>query len=124
VKVKLLKNKPYQGKSSRGDYFLYSVDVEGMEHAFFAPVEIHELIQSAGIAVNSDILLKKVGSKIELSLLGVATAEPKSDDFREMMRQSILDALELKRTIEGVEWTHEDVRSLSSTLFIARSRVG
>jgi hypothetical protein len=138
VWVRLLKDKPYTGDNSFGKYYLYSVaNIETNEElAFFAPDYIHAIIEERKLGKGSEFIVKKipfqngnkkVTSKLELSLVGAnvpppASLDPKQDNFKEMMRGCILDALQLKREIEGLELDREDIRSLSSTLFIARSR--
>ena len=137
VRVRLLKDKPYTGDNSFGKYYLYSVaNAETNEElAFFAPDYIHAIIEERKLGKGSEFSVKKIPfqngskkatSKLELSLVSAATppaaSESKPDNFKEMMRACIVDALEIKRSIEGIDLTHEDIRSLSSTLFIARSR--
>jgi hypothetical protein len=52
-----------------------------------------------------------------------ANRRDRQNNFQEMMRTCILDALQLKNEVEGVDLTHGDIRSLSSTLFFAWTRV-
>ena len=45
TKLRLLKSKPYEGRSSFGVYHLYSVEQAGEEKAYFATPEISQKIQ-------------------------------------------------------------------------------
>jgi len=131
AKLKILR--PLKIGDGKNPYFLYRVlDLgSGEEKSFFAPGDIKAVIEDQKLAVGSEFLVKRIkagsnGGSLELSILAKAapsTQEPsKTDNFREMMRQCIVDAMEIKKSIEGIDLTHEDLRSLSSCLFIARTK--
>jgi hypothetical protein len=120
------------GRNGKDPYFLYRVqDLDlSEERSFFATADIHTVIEEQKLGVGSEFLLKRIqngrnGGSFELSILSKAapgSEDPKSDNFREVMRQCIVDAIQLKKEIEGIDLTHEDLRSLSSCLFIARTK--
>ena len=116
------------GSNGKSPYYLYRViDLgTGEEKSFFADSSIHGVIQDQKLGPGSEFVLKRVkngqnGGSLELSILA-KTQEPQTDQFKEVMRQSILDAIAIKKSIGEIDLTHEDLRSLSSCLFIARTR--
>jgi hypothetical protein len=111
---------------------LYQVlDLEsGEQKSFFAPGDIKSVIEDQKLGIGSEFLVKRVktgsnGGSLELSILAKAgpstEATSTTDTFREMMRQCIVDATEIKKSIEGIDLTHEDLRSLS-TVYLLRDR--
>jgi hypothetical protein len=132
--LKLLRNEPHIGDNGHGKYFLYSVqDEAGVEFAWFAPQDIHDVIQTNGLKGGSEILVKRVQAngkkgvtKIELSILGKAPEpqQPTSggDNLRDIMEKCLKDAVEVTKTVAGVPFQNEDVRAICSCLFIARTR--
>lgn len=135
VKVTLLKDKAYEGTSSFGPYYLYTVSHDGVEKSFFAPENIHADILAHGLKAGSEFILHKRagqnGKKItgelvfELVPKGQIQLEPTngSDQFKEIMANCLQDAIALARGIDGVPLQAEDVRAISSCLFIARTRI-
>ncbi len=131
VRVKLLRDKAYEGQSNYGPYFLYTVQVEGADQSFFAPEEIHAQIQAHGLKAGSEFLLKKVaaqnGKKINGQLVfepvnnGEAESGPKtlngSDNFKEIMQHSIEDAVEISKAVPGL-----DIQKIGTAIFIARTK--
>ncbi len=130
ARVKLLRDKAYEGQSNYGPYFLYTVEEAGIEKSFFAPEEVHAQIQAHGLKAGSEFLLKKVaaqnGKKINGQLVfepinGEAHPDPKpanaSDNFKELMRQSIEDAVEISKAVPGL-----DVQRIGTAIFIARTK--
>jgi len=119
---------------------LYSVEYEGNEHAFFAPIEIHQQIVQNKLKSGDEFRLSKVagsnGKKItgqlifELEQKAFVPQPPtngngqvKKDDLKEIMRLSISDAIDITKSFGNVPFQNEDIRAISSCLFIARTRV-
>ncbi|MFN0157075.1 MAG: hypothetical protein ACKVRP_03265 [Bacteroidota bacterium] len=148
VRVKLLKNKPYEGNSPYGSYLLYSIEQAGVEKAFFAPPEVHQQITDLGCKAGDELTLKKIAaqngrkvvSRIQVDAVEkpapVVTAMPPAstqpaskptngqglkDDFRFIMEQSLREAVEITRSVQGVPFQNEDIQKIASCLFIART---
>ncbi len=131
VRIKLLRDKAYEGQSNYGPYFLYAVQVDGAEKSFFAPEEIHLQIQANGLKAGSEFTLKKVAAQNGKKINGQLVFEPitngeaepatktlnGSDDFKELMRQSIEDAVEISKGVPGL-----DVQRIGTAIFIARTK--
>ena len=135
VRLKLLKDKCYEGTSTYGAYYLYSVsNGNGVEMSFFAPAEIHQQIVAHGLKTGSEFILHKKaaqnGKKITGELVFEAVeqnpAKPTNgngtDHFKEIMQQSLLDAIEITQSMKEVPFQAEDLRSICSCLFIARTK--
>lgn len=134
LRVKLQRNSPITGSSSVGPYWLYPlIDSEGHEQSFFAPEEIHSLIQQHKLKAGDEFILsrvegeKKGKSRLEFSIIGKAeplhsTETMHIDGLKTVMQQSIKDALELIKSFPEVPFQSEDIRSISLTLFIQRAR--
>lgn len=123
VTLRLLRDQPHVGQSSHGPYFLYSVqDEQRQEYAWFAPVDVHEAIQTSGLKSGSEISVKRVkGGRVELSVLGKSeTSEQKPDTLREQMMQSVHDADFILKNC-GVQ-VSEELQKLSTAIFIARTK--
>jgi hypothetical protein len=122
----------YAGQSSYGKFYLYSVqDLEtGETRSLFATEEIHSIIEEKQLGVGSEFLLKRIpngkkgSSKLELSILGKApeSQPPAQDNLKELLFQSIRDAVEVVRD-SGVQFSNEEISKLSVTIFIQRSRL-
>ena len=118
------------GTNGKNPFYLYRVvDVQtGEEKSFFAEAGIHSIIEEKRLGVGSEFLLKRVangkkGSYLELSILG---KEPEkqpsaSDNLKELLFQSIRDAVEVVRD-SGIQFSNEEISKLSVTMFIQRSR--
>jgi hypothetical protein len=130
-----MKEKPYIGDNSVGKYFLYSVvnTQTGEELAFFAPDYIHDIIVEKHLGKDSEFILKKVpfqngskiSSKLELSVVSVATKVPVSsqtDGLKEIMRQCLAEAVEIVHSLPDIPFQGEDIRAICASLFIARTR--
>src|SRR2546427_9265934 len=78
VRVKLLRDKCYEGSSAYGAYYLYAVEHDGTEKSFFAPEDVHANIVAHGLKTGSEFALKKVaaqnGKKITGQLVFEAVA--------------------------------------------------
>src|SRR5260221_3593888 len=82
VRVKLLRDKAYEGQSSYGPYYLYSVEESGIEKSFFAPEDVHAQIVAHSLKTGSEFILRKEaaqnGKKItgQLVFEAIAAAPP------------------------------------------------
>jgi hypothetical protein len=63
ARVKLLKDKPFEGSSTYGKYLLYSVEHDGVEKAYFATEEVHEEMQAHGLKRGDEIVLTKLAQQ-------------------------------------------------------------
>jgi hypothetical protein len=132
MKVKLLKDKPYAGKSEYGTYQLFSVEHEGIEKAFFAPDEVVQKISGLGCKAGDEIVLtkeaiqngKKVISQMRVDFIGkpasLANSE-KKDNLKQIMEQCLQEAVEITRSVQGIPFQNEDIQKIASCLFIART---
>ena len=141
AQVRLLRDKCYEGENGFGKYFLYNVQHDNAEKSFFAPATIHEQIQRHGLKTGAEFILRKIGVQngkkvnAELSFEPVHAEEEsvpqpppptngavKPDAFKQIMQQSLQDAIDITKAVNTIPWQNEDIRSLSSCLFIARTK--
>ena len=143
----LMRDKPYTGETSFGQYYLYTVkDQTGVELSFFALAEIHAQIHEAGLKTGDSFTLtkkavqngKKVGAKLEFETVKKAVptqpAEPeKKDDvplditddgFKKLMQRCVQEAVQIVKEVNTVPWQNEDIRSIALTMFIQRAKLG
>lgn len=124
--MKLLHDKPLEGKNGHGPYAMYGVANEaGEELVWFAPASSHEVIQSQKLKKGSEFIAKLIGKdKVEISILGKA-AEPEradhSDHLKDVMIQSMRDAAEILAAVPDLGFRAEDARAIGLSLFIART---
>ena len=141
TRVKLLKDKPFEGSSAYGTYTLYSVEQDGEERAFFATPEAHEALSKHPLKAGDEVILKKtafqngrkVGSKISVEVIQkpvvanpVITTEvltKPSDNLKTIMEKSLQEAVDITRSVVGIPFQNEDIQKIASCLFIARTRV-
>jgi hypothetical protein len=132
TKLRLLKDRPYEGKSEYGPYLLYSFEQDGEEKAFFAPPEVSQKIQELGVKAGDEVMLTKIaipdGNKVKSQILVEAvdnhsrTQAPVSgDSLKQIMEQSLREAVEITRSVQGVPFQNEDIQKIASCLFIART---
>ena len=139
--LKLTKDKPYSGENSFGPYYLYSVSHEGTEKAFFTSGDLHQKIVEAGLKTGDEFRItkvavqngKKVTAKVEFEVVSKAvTPAPQPDSvaagiqndaFRDIMEQSLRDAIEATKAVNTVQWDVDSIRSIALTIFIQRARV-
>jgi hypothetical protein len=132
TKLKLLKDKPYEGKSEYGAYLLFSVEHEGVEKAYFATAEVAQDIQELGLKSGDEFILTKTavqnGKKATAQIFVEPVAKPKavsvvsaSDNFRQIMEQSLREAIDITRSVQSVPFQNEDIQKIASCLFIART---
>jgi hypothetical protein len=126
VRLKLLRPVK-EGKNGKDPFYLYRVvDLDtGEEMSFFAPADVHGLIQDQKIGVGGEFLLKRVqngtasSSKLELSILGRAP-EPvrtESDDMKVLLLRSIKVVSEAVQE-SGIQFSNDSIQDLISTVFI------
>jgi hypothetical protein len=141
MQVKLLKDKPFEGSSTYGPYFLYTVEHEGVEKAYFATPEVHAEITKLGLGSGAELLLTKIAHQnarrispaieVEAIQKPVPTLlkkdEPRQDaapmdGLKTIMEISLKEAVEITRSVQGVPFQNEDIQKIASCLFIARTR--
>lgn len=139
VRLKLLKDKPHIGESNYGKYFLYNVEdlSDGSAKSFFAPDYVHDAIQMSGLKSGSEFTIKKITQddtnsgkpvvRLQLALIGSNGSNGQhaesSDSFKEIMLQCVKDAAEIVESVKQIPFQTSDIRSLSATLFIARTKL-
>ncbi|MGA2624238.1 MAG: hypothetical protein ABSF91_10325 [Bacteroidota bacterium] len=140
MRVKLLKEKPFEGSSTYGAYWLYSVEHEGVEHAFFATPEVNQEISRLDAKSGDEIVLTKVahqnGRRISPQIHVEVVPKPKpetkpenkpkdslADSLKAIMETSVREAVEITRAIDGVPFQNADIQKIASCLFIARTRM-
>src|SRR5260221_12504764 len=113
VRVKLLRDKAYEGQSSYGTYYLYSVEHEGTEKSFFAPEDVHAQIVAHSLKAGSEFILrkeaaqngKKITGQLVFEAIAVPTPQPtngKPDNYKAIMQQSLEEAVELTKAVQGI----------------------
>ncbi len=141
MNLKLLKDKCYEGTSDYGTYYLYNVEDDSVEKSFFAPVEIHQQIVQHKLKAGDEFILSKVagqnGKRIVGQLIFELPQKPvisqllpqptngngkTGDGLKDVMKQCLKDAVEITKAVDGIPFQNEDVRAISSCLFIARTR--
>lgn len=140
TRVKLLKERPYEGNSAYGSYTLYTVEQNGEEKAFFATPEAHEELSKHALNAGDEIILKKtafqngkkVGAKISVEVIQksvntkpvTSAVEPEkpTDNLKTIMEKSLQEAVDITRSVQGVPFQNEDIQKIASCLFIARTR--
>jgi hypothetical protein len=135
ARLKLLKDKCYEGNNSFGNFYLYSVEHDGQEKAFFATADVHQHILEVGLRCADQFLIKKVAvqdgrnvtSKIVFEVLKKADPVPvdkpaNGDGFKILMQRCVHDAVDIVKEVNTIPWQNEDVRSIALTIFIQRAR--
>ncbi len=128
VQVKLTHAQPVSGKSGFGDYNMYGVArTDGTEYVFFAPPEIHQIILERRLSKGSMFILRKSNGKFGIVLSGNGQAvqeEPpiQGDGFRQLMEDSLRDAIEATKAVNTVQWDVDSIRGIALTIFIQRAR--
>jgi hypothetical protein len=126
----LLRDEPIKGKQTNGDpWQLYPVkDESGSELSFFAPDDVHSILAEHKLKSGDEFILsrvengKKGSSKLQISIIGKeASSEPKSDNLKDVMTQSMRDAAEILAAVPDLGFRAEDARSIGLSLFIART---
>ena len=137
VRLKLLRDEPYTGENSYGQYYMYSVQESGEEKVYFATQDVHMKIRENKLRTGDEFLLEKTaiqkGKKVITEIIFEAMPAERTngsgsavnhigtngDNLKEIMYQCLKDAVEVTRAVDGVT---EDIQKLATTLFIQRSR--
>jgi hypothetical protein len=140
VRLKLLRDTPYEGENSYGPYYLYTVDESGEEKAFFATQDIHLKIRESKLVQGDEFILEKTATQKGKRIITGITFEAmpaertngnghsnemsgtNGDDMKAILLQCVRDAVEVTRSVDGVPFQTEDIQKLATTLFIQRSR--
>src|ERR1051325_107349 len=135
ARLKLLRDKAYEGSSAYGTYYVYAVEHEGTEKSFFAPEEVHAAIVAHSLKAGSEFILrqeaaqngKKITGQLVFEAVTATTPQPTNgkpsgDNYKDVMLQCLQDAVELTKIVHGVPFQGEDIRAISSCLFIARTK--
>ena len=100
----------------------------------FTPADNHQQIVAHGLKTGSEFILKKVAGQNGKKLVGVQafeaveqTVAPEptngNDHFKEIMAHCMQDAVAIVQSFQDVPFQNEDIRSICSCLFIARTRI-
>ncbi len=136
ARLKLLRDKAFTGQNSYGNYYLYSVSEDGVEKSFFATEDIHRRILEEGLRTGDTFLIrkkaiqsgKKILTKIEFEVVDKTpfsvpqNGNGHSDDFKELMKACVSEAVDITKEVNTIPWQNEDVRSIALTMFIQRAR--
>ena len=104
---------------------------DGTELAFFAPPEIHQVIQEKTLGKGSQFILRKPVQqngkkpKMEIALIGNENGAAKSDDgddLKQLLLQCIRDAADIVKEA-GIQFSNDELQKLATTLFIQRTRL-
>jgi hypothetical protein len=134
IKLTLLKDKPYIGQNNYGEFYLYSAkDENGVEYSYFADAPVHQLIQEHKLKAGNSFVLqrvatmngKKMGSKVEFSIVGdadePAVSASSGDGLKELLLQCVRDAADVVKEA-GIQFSNDEIQKLATTLFIQRSK--
>jgi hypothetical protein len=136
VRLKLLRDTPYEGENSYGRYYLYTVEESGEEKAYFATQDIHLKIRESKLVQGDEFILEKTATQkgkrviTEISFEampaertnGNGSFHANGDDLKQIMLDCLRDAVDVTRSVDGVPFQTEDIQKLATTLFIQRSR--
>ena len=143
ARLKLLKDKCFEGQNSYGAYYLYSVEHDGVEKIIFLTAPIHNAIVEAKLTTGDEFILRKTavqnGKKLtpqvsieflEKQQVATVTAPPSArtsegvvpqDNLKAIMLQCVKDAADIVRD-SGVQLGNDELQRLAVTLFITRSK--
>jgi hypothetical protein len=114
---------------------------EGIEKAFFTSGDLHQKIAEAGLKSGDEFRIsktavqsgKKVTARMDFEVVSKAVAPAsqadtvaagiQNDGFRDIMEQSLRDAIEATKAVNTVQWDVDSIRSIALTIFIQRARV-
>jgi hypothetical protein len=139
----LLKDKCYEGQNSFGPFYLYSVEQDGIERAFFATPGLHNTIVEAKLKTGDEFILRKTavqnGKKLtpqisiefverpqevpvaNLEASVAADGSTAKDNFRAILLQCVVDAAAVIRD-SGIQMGNDELQKLATTLFIQRAK--
>jgi hypothetical protein len=140
VRLRLLKDKCYEGQNSYGPFFLYSVEHDGIEKIIFLTAPIHNAIVEAKLTTGDEFILRKTavqnGKKLTpqisiefverlqvapIPVVALGTVAVPQDNLKAIMLQCVKDAAEIVRD-SGVQLGNDELQRLAVTLFITRSK--
>jgi hypothetical protein len=146
VKLKLLKDKCYEGQNSYGPFYLYAVEHDGAEKIIFLTSPIHNAIVEAKLKTGDEFILrktavqsgKKLTPQISIEFVERLQAAPipvtvstrsaegsvpavAGDNLKAIMLQCVKDAADIVRD-SGVQLGNDELQRLAVTLFITRSK--
>ena len=140
VRLKLLKDKCFEGQNSYGSFFLYSVEHEGIEKVIFLTPPIHNAIVEARLTTGDEFILRKTavqnGKKltpqvsiefvekvvvVPLPVPALGSVSAPQDNLKAIMLQCVKDAADIVRD-SGVQLGNDELQRLAVTLFITRSK--
>ena len=146
ARLRLLKDKCFEGQNSYGAFFLYNVEHYGIEKAFFATPEIHHAIVEAKLTAGNEFILrktavqngKKLTPQMSIEFVERQQAAPMpiptltrsaegsvpavaQDNLKAIMLQCVKDAADIVRD-SGVQLGNDELQRLAVTLFITRSK--
>jgi hypothetical protein len=131
--LKLLKDKCYEGSNNFEPYYMYTVEHQGDEKAFFATTEIHQKILESGLKTGDEFLVrkvpvqngKKVSAKVAFVVVSKHNGQPTPSNgemhYRETMETCLRDAVSATQAVNTVTWTTENITSIALTMFIQRT---
>jgi hypothetical protein len=133
VRLKLLRDRAYEGSSAYGNYYLYAVEHDGTEKSFFAPEDVHAQIVAHNLKAGSEFMLrkeaaqngKKITGQLVFEAVTAAATQPTnghSDKYKDMMRQSLEDAVDITKSVQGIPFQTDDVQKIGTAIFIARTK--
>jgi hypothetical protein len=139
VTAKILRDKPYEGENRYGQFYMWGLEIEGEEMVYFPDKETHEKLLGLQLKVGDVVLLtrtatqngKKIVSQVAVDVILRAsnghsdTAAPEDagdDGYRQLMEQSLRDAIEATKSVNTVQWSVDDIRGIALTIFIQRAR--
>jgi hypothetical protein len=138
VRLKLLRDTPYEGENSYGPYYLYTVEESGEEKAYFATQDVHLKIRESKLVQGDEFILEKTatqkGKRVITEIAfeampvertngnGNGSFHANGDDLKKIMLDCLRDAVDVTRAVDGVPFQTEDIQKLATTLFITRSR--
>ena len=131
TKIKLLQSEYQTGKSTVGQWFRYTVEVEGIEYSFFPVESVVDFITANKLKKFSEILVTKkvsvngkkstTGYQVEIVSNGSSGQHSDEDKLSEeykMMLQSMREALKIKAELGEVI----DENKIGVALFIQKCR--
>ena len=143
AKLRLLKDKCYEGMNGYGAFYLYTVSHEDVEKAFFATSEIHNAIVEAKLKAGDEFILRKTAvqngrkltPQVSIEFMEKPQAAPMSnpvsvvtadgtvaqDNFRALLLQCLVDAAAVIRD-SGIQMGNDELQKLATTLFIQRAK--
>ena len=132
VRFKLLQDKPKIGTSSRGPWWLFSVEFKGEKQSFFAPKEVVDWIEKNDCKKGDEIEATLTHDEIMPDVPNYKLVKVKDNTYKptipveevhkdnnfELMRISLKQAIALQTELGSVV----DVNRIGLSLFIQRSK--